>query len=657
MQSRQNYPLISRFLFILISILTISEKVSAQISGEVASVSALKKLSLEELLDMEVTSVSKRPERLSEVASAIQVITNEDIVRSAATTLPEALRLASNLQVAQLSSQHFIISARGFNSTFSNKLLVMINGRTVYSPLFAGVFWDAQNVVLEDIDRIEVISGPGGSLWGANAVNGVINIITKEAKETQGLLASVSAGTFLKDLFQARYGGSIGDKISYGIYGMHLDRNPTEKPDGEKNNDQWKLSQTGFKIDWKPTEKNDVSILGNIYIGENQLNDSTKSTIDGQNALAKWTHVFSGKSDMLIQAYFDRTWRHDVVSTFNDELTTYDIEFQHHQQAGSRNNILWGGGYRFMRDKTQNSTLFVGLLPTDRDMDLFSGFIQDEIDIVHDHLKLTAGTKFQHNEFSGFEVQPSARLAWNFKTRHTLWAAVSKAVRAPSRIDVDYHIPAFPVPPDQASIAGGPNFVSEKVKAYELGYRVQPTLSLSVSAAVFYNVYDDLFSVEPRPGTLTYEIQNGSKGKSHGAELNWNYQLLRGWRLRGGYTYFQKTLKNKPGNVTDPSAQANLGSDAKNQFLLQSIANLPGNLQLDVTFRYVDVLPKTQFNPEVPAYTTADARLAWKYKTALLSINGQNLMQHEHAEFAGNRIHRSYYVKVILRLWESPADY
>jgi iron complex outermembrane recepter protein len=644
---RYQKPLSYLITFLMVAGLQLGNKALAQNQDVAQASQALKKLSIEELMNIEVTSVSKAPEKLTQAASAIQVITQDDILRSGATSIPEALRLAPNLQVAQLNSHHWIISARGFNSTFANKLLVMIDGRTVYSPLFAGVFWDAQNVLLADVDRIEIISGPGGTLWGANAVNGIINIITKRAKDTGGLYVSASVGSVLKDLMEARYGGTIGPKFSYRIYGLHADRDHTFLPDGTDHTDKWRLSQGGFHLDWQASQSGTLTLQGDFYTGSER---DTQYTIDGQNTLARWNYTFSDKSDMMVQVYFDRTWRDDKAGTIKDELKTFDIDFHHRFPLGGRHSILWGLGFRLMQDKTKNSSIFVGFLPADRDMNLFSSFIQDEISLMPGLLELAIGTKLQHNDFSGFELQPSARFTLTPAEMHAIWTAVSRAVRAPSRIDVDYHIPAYHVPPGQPSVDGGPNFDSEKVIAYELGYRVQPATDLSLSLATFYNRYDDLYSVEALPGTQTYQIQNGVIGTSYGIEFNGNYQLAERWRLRGGYTYFVKELENKPGNVTDRSALANLGSDAKNQFLLQSILDLPGNFQVDVIVRYTDVLPATQFNPEVKSYIALDARLAWESRRFLISVNGQNVLQDRHAEFAGIHIPRNIYGKIVWRL-------
>ncbi|HEY8402114.1 MAG TPA: TonB-dependent receptor, partial [Cytophagaceae bacterium] len=544
--AKNNFSFNNLLVFLILYLVLLPCLSLGQVSTDLP-IDTLKKLSLEELMNIEitVTSVSRQPEKLSEVASAIQVITRQDILRSGATSLPEALRLASNLQVSQINSYAHVISARGFNAIFSNKFLVMIDGRVVYSPLFAGVFWDAQSVLLEDIERIEVISGPGVTAWGANAVNGVINIITRSAKDSQGLYLSASKGTFLENFGAARYGGKISDNFHYRIYAQHFDRSNTFFPQDSLNTDKWRFTQTGFRSDWQVNSANSLILYGNLYFGKEYTFPSA-SSIDGQNVLARWTHNFSDSSQFIAQAFFDRTWREDIPSTISDELYTYDIEFQHQFYIKKRHNIIWGGGYRFMADNTINATPIVGFVPAKRNMPLYSSFIQDEISLMKSKLKFIIGTKLQHNVFTDFEIQPNVRFAWTPIHNHTVWGAVSRAIRAPSRIDVDYHIPVLPVPPTVQSVAGGPNFRSETLIAYELGYRFQPTEKLSLSLASFYNFYDNLYTVEALPGTLTYQIQNGALGETRGIELSGAYQLLKNWRLRGGYTYFHKDLRTKP---------------------------------------------------------------------------------------------------------------
>ncbi len=602
-----------------------------------------KKLSLEELMDIEVNLPSRKPEKLSGVASAIQVITNEEIRRSAAMRLPEALRLASNLRVSQLNSYATIVSSRGFNNVFSNKLLVMLDGRTVYSPLFAGVYWDVQNVLLEDIDKIEVVSGPGGTLWGMNAVNGVINVVTKSAEDTQGLFVSGAYGSWLNNFGGLRYGGKLGNRFSYRVYSQRYQHNAFMGADGAENADSWAITQGGFRVDGELTDRDEVMLQGNAYGGtENTL--PSESTLDGQNILGRWRHKLSDNSGVAVQLFADRTWRRDIPSTFSDQLLTYDVDVQHYFAPHERHSVMWGIGYRFIRDESGTSTDFVGFVPENRNMPLYSGFVQDEIKLS-EKLRLTVGSKFQHNVYSGFEVLPSGRLAYTTAGGHTLWGAVSRAVRAPSRIDRDYFIPKTPVPPGTPSVGGGPNFVSEKLLAYELGYRVQPTDFFSLSVATFYNRYTDLWSVDRVPtDTVRYQIQNNSEGYSYGAELAAIYRVSTAWRLKGGYTWFHKKLRNKPGSGSVYDV-ATFGFDPSHQVTLQSMLDLPYNFQADVFGRYVSAPSGT----DVDAYLALDVRLAWVYRQFELSVSGRNLLKETHREFGQLGVPRNFYGSVTFR--------
>ena len=428
------YPIL---LFTLLALLPLA--VVSQSKDTLPSPQALKRLSLEELMNVEVTSISMRPEKLTEVASAVQVITAENIHRSGVMRLPEALRLASNLQISQANSHDWAITARGFNGLpsagglLANKLQVTIDGRSVYSPLFGGVFWDVQNTLLKDLDRIEVVSGPGGTLWGANAVNGVINIVSKSAKETQGLYVSGAAGSFLQDQIEARYGFRVDSNVFVRVYGQRIDQRDTKLDTGGNALDAWSMTQSGFRMDYYQSKTSTFTFQGDFYSGE--ANESIRRLVtDGQNVLARFTHLFSDKSNLTIQAYFDRTWRNtpNAVNPLSYELNTYDLDVQHRFPIGKHQSILWGAGYRLQHDKVSHS-----LTPLSRDMPLYSGFIQDEITLLPNLLKLTIGSKFLHNVFSGFEIQPTARLAWIPNIKHTIWTSVSGAVRTPSRYDVD----------------------------------------------------------------------------------------------------------------------------------------------------------------------------------------------------------------------------
>lgn len=608
-------------------------------TNEVTSPAELKRLSLEDLSDQDVTIVSRRPEKLSESPSAVQVITGEDIHRSGATSLPEALRLAPNLEVAQVNSHDWAISARGFNNTLANKLLVMIDGRTVYTPLDAGVFWDVQNVLLDDIDRIEVVSGPGGTLWGANAVNGVINIVTKSASQTQGLLVEGGGGSLLQDFGAVRYGGGNGTNFFYRVYAQRFDQNDTVLPNGSDATDSWDMSQGGFRMDYSPSDVNALTLQGDAYSGSE---DGTGgfTFVDGQNMLGRWSHTISDTSDFSIQAYFDRTWR-EIPDSIAEDLKTYDLDIQHHFGIGERQSVTWGGGYRLMQDDVKNSAA-IAFVPPKRNMQLFSAFVQDEITLLPDKLTLTLGTKLEHNDFSGFEVQPSARLAWTPDDWQTFWAAISRAVRAPSRIDSDLEVPGNP--PFQ--LVGDNEFDSEKELAYEAGYRVRPVDRVSLSVSSFYNAYTDLRSLDQIAPT-NFVIGNGFHGQTWGFEVSGTYQPTEWWRLRGGYTYLNKLLwPDKP--LVVPGDRE--GNDPENQVMLQSIMDLPAHVQFDLAGRYVDTLE----NPFVPGYFTFDARLAWWYRGRVeFSIVGQNLWDNQHPEFGAaasrQEIPRSVFGKIAWR--------
>src|SRR5713226_9727952 len=465
------------------------------------SVEALKRLSLDQLMNIEVMSVSRRPEHLFETPSAIQVITQDDIRRSGATSLPEALRLASNLEVAQVDSRQWAISARGFNSTTANKLLVLIDGRTVYTPLYSGVFWDVQDVPLWDIDRIEVISGPGATLWGANAVNGVINITTKGAPDAQGLVVSGGGGTQLRGFGGARYGGAVGSNVHYRVYGKASSRDPTVFPSGQSTRDNWHTWQGGFRVDGNASEVNQLVLQGDLYGGEFAQPSAGHIGVNGGNLVGRWSHAFSATSEARLQLYYDRTDR-NIPSTFAENLDTYDVDFQHRAVLARRHDVVWGLGYRLINDHVGNSVVLAFLPPHVR-RKWFTAFVQDEIALMPDRLHLTVGAKVERNDYTGYEVQPSGRVSWTPAGGGALWAAVSRAVRAPSRIDRELFAPGQP----PYFIQGGPNFRSEELLAYELGYRAQALDRLGVSLATFYHRYDHLRSIEmvnpPAPFPIT----------------------------------------------------------------------------------------------------------------------------------------------------------
>jgi iron complex outermembrane receptor protein len=617
----------------------------AQIPDTLPPPGALKRLTLEQLMDVEVTSVSRRPEKLSTTASAIQIITGDDIRRSGASSIPEALRLAPNLQVAQVSSSQWAVSARGFNNTLANKLLVLIDGRTIYTPLYAGVFWDVQNLPLDAVDRIEVVSGPGGTLWGANAVNGVINIITKPAKDTQGLLVEGGAGTELHGFGAVRYGGRSASGLAYRLYGHGFGRGSTVRADGTDPRDSWGMGQGGVRLDWNGGKADAFSVQSDYYDGRPDTDGRGRTVARGGNALGRWTRTLSEESDLQLQVYYDRSWR-DFGIGLTEDLTTYDLDGQHRFQLGRRQEVVWGLTARLMVDDTESDTS-LAFLPANRTLQLYGGFVQDEIALSGDRLRLSLGSKFEHNSSTGFEVQPSVRLAWTPASRHTVWGAVSRAVRTPSRIDRDFFLFVAPSVP----ILAGSDIQSEKLIAYELGWRAQARPRLSLSVSTFYNDYDDLRTVEPGPppAGIPFTLGNGLRGHAYGVELATVYQVSDRVRLRGGYTFLKKKLSLKPGSA-DPNGGRGEGNDPEHQFLIQSSADLPGQLELDAVFRFVDALP----DPRVPSYADLDLRLGWKAAEHLeLAVVGQNLLHGKHIEFnsspSAREVQRGVYGRITWR--------
>jgi iron complex outermembrane receptor protein len=625
----------ARTLFLIIVFAVSARPARAQ---QRDSVETLKHLTLDQLMNVEVMSVSRRPERLSAAPSAIQVITQEDIRQSGATSLPEALRLASNLQVAQVDARQWAVSARGFNSTSANKLLVLIDGRTVYTPLFSGVFWDVQDVLLADVDRIEVISGPGATLWGANAVNGVINVITKDAKDTRGLLVSGGGGTELSGFGSARYGGGLGRHATYRIYGKTFSRTPTLLLNGQDTPDAWHMGQGGFRLDWDASVRNRLSLQGDWYDGRIAQAPPGHIAVSGGNLMAKWAHPISAKSDVTAQAYYDRTHR-DIPGTFGEDLDVYDIDLQHHALVATRHNVVWGAGYRLINDNVANTSA-LAFLPAHVARQWLTAFAQDEIALASDRLHVTIGTKIEHNDYTGFEIQPSGRLSWTIDSASTLWTAISRAVRTPSRIDRELFAPGQP----PYFLAGGPNFQSEEELAYELGYRHQQG-ALLLSLATFYSRYHGLRSLEqvnpPNPTPII--IGNGQHGESYGAELTAQYRVSDRWRLRGGYTELRVHIWPNPGS-TDTSRGATESQTPDRQFFLHSSLDLPAHLELDAGFRAVGEIVKQQ----VPAYAELNTRLTWRPSAAVdFSVVGQNLLHQRHVEFgtttARRQIERGVY--------------
>jgi iron complex outermembrane receptor protein len=634
--------------------------------------SDLSELTLEQLTQVEVTSVTRTQEPLADAAAAITVVTGEELRRSGATSIPEALRWVPGLHVGRVSSSAWEVGARGFSSVQSNKLLVLSDTRSIYTPLFSGVFWDVQDFLLADVDRIEVIRGPGATLWGANAMNGVINITTKSAQDTQGLYLEAGGGSVERDFGALRYGGRAGHDVYFRVFAKYFDRRGGDNPPGlypaGPNADAWWMGHAGFRADWQASTRDSVTFQGDAYRGEVGLVKPSVTIIGrpgpsgklvtgvaGGNLLARWTHRFSDRSGLQLRVYYDRTHRDDP--SFVDDLDTLDLDLQHHLAVpGWRQDLVWGLAYRLTANRNAGKVLFA-LSPEDATDHLVSGFLQDRIRLLAS-LELTVGTKLEYNTSSGFELQPSARLAWQPGGRQTLWASVARAVRVPTRLERDVEIVlSDPTQPPVAVLRGNQDFGSEQLIAYELGYRWQVSAAVSLDAAGFYNRYTGLASLEL--GTPTTDAsgnpilpvlnQNLTDGRSRGGELSVTVQPWKRWRLVGTYAYLFLTLD--PHGMDLNRGSLLTGATPRNQVGLQSSVDLPRQWELDLMFRYADAVKsavEAEPGEETPAYATLDAQVAWHgWSVADLSLVGQSLLQRSHREFpGGTEVPRSFYLKL-----------
>ncbi len=635
---------------------------------------ALFDMSLSELLTLQVTTASKKAEPLSQTAAAVFVITQEDLRRSGVTTVPEALRMAPGVQVARIDANKWAISARGFNGRFANKLLVMIDGRSVYTPLFSGVYWDSQSPMLEDIERIEVIRGPGATLWGANAVNGVINIITKSSADTQGGLLTASAGTEERAAGALRWGGTVGEIGHYRVYGLGYDRDGTLDAAAHSDNaDDWNGVKSGFRADLTPTGRDEVALTGNLYRGRNGesvydlSNLSAPSTIVDKTTevtnvdlLGQWTRHLSDTDDFTFKSYYDHTERD--WARIGEDRDTFDSELEYRTQQFARQDLIAGIGYRYTSDRLANTEL-VALLPDADTLNLFSAFVQDDIRLVPERLTLTLGSKLEHNDITGFEVQPNARLLWTPTKTQSIWASVARAVRTPGRGELDAVVRRGVLAagtelnpssvPVEVVVYGNSYLESESLIAYETGYKWQVDRSLSLDLSVFYNDYQSLrsatlgdLSCNPT-GTYPYclfssssslislvkqgELGNESSGHSTGAELAADWHPRPNWRLQGAYSYLDAEIAETSVNrsVDDPR------SSPANQLSLRSWFNPRADVDLDLWLRYTDesqvesLLGTVTIDP----YWELDARLAWRPTPKLeLALVGQNLLNDAHVE-------------------------
>lgn len=634
----------------------------------------LRRLTLEELGNVAITSVTKEPEQVWRTPAAIYVLTAEDIQRSGATSIPEVLRLAPGVQVSRVDGSDWAVGVRGLAGQFSQSLLVLVDGRSVYTPLFAGVYWGVQDLPLEDVERIEIIRGPGGTIWGTNAVNGVINIITRSADQTQGTLASLTAGTLDHGIGTIRYGGELGN-AAYRVFARGAIRGAAHHP-GFSDFDEWSLAQSGFRADWRLSSRDVLRLDGRIYRGEegrlveigyyeppSQTRVEDTEDVGGGHLGAQYRRQMAPGSDVQVQLYYDRTTRQGVQ--YGERRHTVDADLLHTYSFRSH-TLRWGMGARWSPSTFVQTIPTLEFPPADHTERVFSIFGQDEVALAADRVRLVFGAKFERNRYTGWEVQPSGRAIWRPGERQAVWAAVSRAIRIPSRLDRDLRLTgnAAASPPTFVRIAGSADFDTEKVIAWEAGYRRLLRQRLYVDIATFANRYDDLngfgaaavFVESTPPPTRTviqYQFTNAVQGESWGVEVAPTWIPTGWWEVKGAYSFLDLTLENKPG-FNDPAnvgnARSRSESSPRHQGFLQSTLHVPGRIQLTQTFRAVGALK----GQNVPAYQTLDLLGAWSISDDLtLSLAGQNLLDADHPEFGGTPgligIPRSLYATITWR--------
>jgi iron complex outermembrane recepter protein len=640
----------------------------AAAAGAQAPPKDLSGLSMDDLMNTEVTSVARHSERLSDTAAAVFVISREDIERSGATTIPEALRMAPGVEVASVDGAIWAVSARGFNGRYANKMLVMIDGRTVYNPVFSGIQWNVQDTLLEDIDRIEVIRGPGGTLWGANAVNGVINIITRNAIETPGTVVSAGAGTTERGFASARYGGASGDNVHFRVFAKAFDREANRRESVGRVNDAWNGLRAGFRADWIATAKDSVAIEGEIYRGRAEETIALVPASDplhspffanvndrGGDAILHWTHTQSKRSETSLQAYVD--YADNPSPSLAVRRRDFDVDFQHQLSVGTRQSLVWGLGYRRNEART-GSPLGIASFPSPTlDDDLVSGFVQDEVRLPHD-IRLTIGSKVEHDDLSGYQAQPTIRVLWRPSERQALWAAATNAVRTPSWVERSATVNAqgFVGPdgqPGLAVVSGDPNLKPEREMSYETGYRWLGGRGASIDVATFFSKFKEIINNEvgvpyrDSGGRLILPLPyvNSAFGHSEGVEISASDRITNGIDLRAGYTWLNIHRHDLDGDES-PLGVADTPSQ---QLQLRAFFTISPAFEVDTSAYYVSPLRATG----IPAYVRFDLRLAWHASPSWdFSLVGQNLFDDKHREFAGGDgpasgpINRSVYGKI-----------
>ena len=639
--------------------------------------STLKQLSLEQLGNIEVTTTTKEPETVWKTAAAIYVITHDAIIRSGVTTIPEALRLAPGVEVARIDSSKWSIGIRGFGSRLSRSVLVLIDGRTVYTTLLAGTYWEVQDTVLEDVDRIEVIRGPGGTIWGPNAVNGVINIITKSAADTHGTLVSAGGGNVEQGFFASRYGGSSG-KLDYRAYAKGFNRSAQYHTDG-LNFDDWRSVQGGFRMDWAKSQKDGFTLQGDMY--DERAGESVTATtyappysqtidrdavLSGGNVLGRWKRTLGEDEDVQLQFYYDRTNRYEP--NFADIRDTFDVDFLHHLHLPWRQEVTWGLGARFSRGRQPVIVSGLTFQPDHSTDRLLTAFFQDEISLVDQRLSLSLGTKILNTNYTDVALEPSVRLLYTPTSTQSLWAAFTHSVRTPSSAEREFNLLGFTGSfiqglPLFARFNANRNFHPEELNGTEVGYRRLLGNRLYVDIASFYNHYGNLFSeditggifLETDPGPPHYllpaQFGNGLVGTTEGIEIAPEWNVTNFWRLRGSYSFLEMHIRRGTGSLDIGSSSGIQGSSPQHQVSVQSGFDLPKALTVDLIYRYVSALA----SQNVKAYSTGDVSFGWNMtKNFRLSVVGQNLMQPHHAEFNGEpgpivQIKRSAYAEITFK--------
>lgn len=610
---------------------------------------------------------SRSEQKVSETAAAVFVITQEDIRRSGVTNIADALRLVPGLHVARIDSNIWAVSSRGFSDLFTNKLLVLMDGRTIYTPLFAGVYWEREDTLLESIERIEVIRGPGAALWGANAVNGIINIVTKDAKDTQDGFVSIGGGSEERGFGSLRFGKKIGDTGYYRWYVKYSDRDDFMSDEVPDTMDSWDILQGGFRLDRDITDRDSLTLQGDIYSMDSGDLENVATPYppfakmmyvsrdaDGRNILGRWKRTFSDTSDMILQLYYDYAKVYTLFyEPFEPCIQTYDLDFQHRFRMTDAQELIWGFGYRLVSDDIANSTT-LSINPPGRDAAVYSSFLQDEITLKKDYLKLTLGSKFEHNYYSGFEIQPSGRLLWTPDEQQTVWTSVSRAVVTPSRAQFDIDsCYTNPIPPNTpllnpsplwliTKLSGNRDFKSEELIAYELGYRFNPSERFSLDTASFYNDYDKLQTYEmgapqligapPTYAVIPVTVGNKMTGETYGIELSAQWLAKQWLRFNAAYSYLYMNL-HLASDSADRSSESTEKASPKNQVRLTSSMDLPRQVKLDTILRYVDNLPAHK----IGSYLEMDLSLRWKPRENVeVSLFGQNLLDKHHPEFPGS---------------------